>query len=65
MHFLTATLGLAMLVLIGVVSVLALMILVLYEARWIAHLATRITTQDEPAPLRFPDDLDVDNSHSR
>jgi hypothetical protein len=56
MHALTATLGLALLALIGLATVLALVILVLYEIRVITRLSGQITLQDEPAP-RFFDDV--------
>jgi len=56
MHAVTATLGLALLTLIGLAMVLALVILVLYEIRVITRLGGRIATSEEPAP-RFFDDV--------
>src|SRR6266487_3603944 len=55
MHALTATLGLAMLALIGLATVLALVILVLYEVRVITRLSGRIAISDEHAPRFFED----------
>ncbi len=55
MHALTATLGLALLALIGLATVLALVILVLYEVRMITRLSGRIAASEEPAPRFFED----------
>jgi Na+-transporting methylmalonyl-CoA/oxaloacetate decarboxylase gamma subunit len=55
-HAITATLGLALFVLIGLAMVLALVILVLYEVRMITRLGGRIASFEEPAP-RFFDDV--------
>ncbi len=55
MHALTATLGLAMLALIGLATILALVILVLYEIRVITRLSGQIAISDEHAPRFFED----------
>ncbi len=55
MHALTTTLGLALLALIGLATVLALVILVLYEVRVITRLSGQIAATDEPAPRFFED----------
>jgi len=57
MHALTATLGIALLALIGVAMVLALVILVLYEVRVIVRLSEQVAAPDEPARARFFEDV--------
>ncbi len=54
MHFLTATLGLALPVLIGIASVLAPVILVLYEARWIAAWPPASASSASPSQSASP-----------
>lgn len=56
MDTLTATLGLAMLSPAGIATVLALVILVLFEVRCIARLGGRITAHNESSRPRFFED---------
>ena len=56
MHLVSVVFGIAMLVLTGTAVVLGLVILVLYELRWIVRNSHEIGGEEEPIERRhFPD----------
>ncbi len=56
MHVVSVVFGIAMLVLTGTAVVLGLVILVMYELRWIVRNSHEIGGQEEPIPRQhFPD----------
>jgi uncharacterized membrane-anchored protein len=48
MHTLTGWMGMAMLVLIGFACILALVMLMLWQVRWIVQSSRQIVSQSEP-----------------
>jgi hypothetical protein len=54
MHFLTASLGAALLILTGLAAVLALILLVVWLASRVVRVASRIGMLDEQPPLQAP-----------
>jgi uncharacterized iron-regulated membrane protein len=47
MHLLTGWMGIAMLILIGLSCILGLVMLVLWQVRWIVHSSRQIVGEDE------------------
>ncbi len=55
MHAMTAAFGIAMLALIGTAVVLGLVMLVMYEVRWIVRNSHAITGREPTPRQHFPD----------
>jgi hypothetical protein len=62
MHAMTATFGIAMLALIGTAVVLGLVVLVMYEVRWIVRNSHAINHQ-EPMPRQHFSDVPPSSLH--